>query len=83
MCRSRSEMSDGPGDVFVFLTDGMTEVVDGQDRDLGLEPLKSVLIQNAGAPLPEIASRLRDRALQHGKQTDDQTLLLVRRSRAI
>jgi hypothetical protein len=78
-----SEMSSGPGDVFVFLTDGMTEVVDNHDRDLGLEPLKSVLIQNAGAPLPEIASRLRDRALQHGKQTDDQTLLIVRHSRAI
>jgi hypothetical protein len=78
-----SEMSSVPGDVFVFLTDGMTEVVDDHDRDLGLEPLKSVLIQNAGAPLPEIASRLRDRALQHGKQTDDQTLLIIRHSRAI
>jgi hypothetical protein len=78
-----SEMSSGPGDVFVLLTDGMTEVVDDQDLDLGLEPLKSVLIQNADAPLPEIASRLRDRALQHGKQTDDQTLLLIRRSRAM
>jgi len=78
-----SEMSSGPGDVFVFLTDGMTEVVDDHDCDLGLEPLKSVLIQSAGAPLPEIASRLRQRALQHGKQTDDQTLLLIRRSRAI
>src|SRR5215471_13795650 len=78
-----SGISSGPGDVFVFLTDGMTEVVDGQDRDLGLEPLKSVLIQNAGAPLGEIASRLRDQALQHGKQTDDQTLLLIRLSRAM
>ena len=78
-----SEMSSGPGDVFVFLTDGMTEVVDDQDRDLGLEPLKSVLIQSAGAPLPEIPSRLRQRALQHGKQTDDHTLLLIRRSRGI
>ena len=78
-----AEMSSGPGDVFVFLTDGMTEVVDDQDRDLGLEPLKSVLIQNAGAPLPKLASRLRDRALQHGKQTDDQTVLLIRQSGAI
>jgi sigma-B regulation protein RsbU (phosphoserine phosphatase) len=75
-----SEIFSEPGDVFVFLTDGITEVVDDHDRDLGLEPLKSVLIQNAGAPLPQIASRLRDRALQHGKQTDDQTLLLIRHS---
>ena len=33
-----SEMSSGCGDVFVLLTDGMTEVVDDHDRDLGLEP---------------------------------------------
>jgi len=78
-----SEISSGPGDVFVFLTDGMSEVIDDHDRELGLEPLKSILLQNAGAPLPEIASRLRHRALQHGKQTDDQTLLIIRHSRAI
>jgi hypothetical protein len=78
-----SEMSSGPGDVFVFLTDGMTEVVDDHDRDLGLDSLKSVLIENAGASLPELASRLRDRALRHGKQTDDQTVLLVRQPRPI
>ncbi len=78
-----SEMSSGSGDVFVFLTDGITEVVDDHDRDLGLEPLKSILIENACAPLPEIARRLRDRAFQHGKQIDDQTLLLIRHSRAI
>jgi hypothetical protein len=78
-----SETSSGPGDVFVFLTDGMTEVVDDHDCDLGLEPLKSVLIENAAAPLPELARRLRDRTFQHGKQIDDQTLLLIRHSRPI
>ena len=77
-----SEMLSGPGDVFVLLTDGMTEIVDDHDRDLGLEPMKSILMENADAPLTEIASRLRDRALQHGKQIDDQTLLLIRHSRA-
>ncbi len=75
-----SETSSGSGDVFVFLTDGITEVVDDHDRDLGLEPLKSILIEHACAPLPEIARRLRDRAFQHGKQIDDQTLLLIRHS---
>ncbi|MBV9301290.1 MAG: serine/threonine-protein phosphatase [Acidobacteriaceae bacterium] len=75
-----SEIASEPGDVFVILTDGLTEVADRQDRDLGLEPLKGVLAANAGAPLCELADRLRGRALQHGKQTDDQTLLLVRRS---
>ncbi len=73
-----SKITSKPGDVFVILTDGLTEIADDNDRDLGLEPLKSVLIENAGAPLSELADRLRARALQHGKQTDDQTLLLIR-----
>jgi sigma-B regulation protein RsbU (phosphoserine phosphatase) len=73
-----SKIASGPGDVFVILTDGMTEIADGRGRDLGLEPLKSVLVENAGAPLSELAHRLRARALQHGKQIDDQTLLLIR-----
>ena len=46
-----SNIASGPGDVFVIFTDGMTEIVDGKDRDLGLEPLKSVLVENASAPL--------------------------------
>lgn len=73
-----SKMPSRPGDVFVILTDGLTEITDSNGRELGLEPLKSVLIENAGAPLSELATCLRSRALQHGKQTDDQTLLLVR-----
>ncbi len=73
-----SRTASNPGDVFVILTDGLTEITDGNDRELGLEPLKSVLVENAGAPLSDLANRLRARALQHGKQVDDQTLLLIR-----
>jgi serine phosphatase RsbU (regulator of sigma subunit) len=63
----------------VILTDGLTEIVDGDDNDLGLEPLKTVLVESASEPLSEIAAHLRRRALLHGKQADDQTLLLLRR----
>lgn len=78
-----SRISSEPGDVLVILTDGLTEVVDSADRELGLGPLKTVLTKNAEAPLAEIAHHLRARALQHGKQVDDQTLLLVRHTGSI
>ena len=71
-----------PGDVLAILTDGLTETADKQDRELGLEPLKAAFLQHAGAPLEEIAGRLRATALERGPQSDDQTALLVRRSAA-
>ena len=74
-----SQIGSQPGDLFVILTDGLTEVVDDGDHDLGLAPLKAVLARNAAAPLCEVARQLRECALRHGKQLDDQTLLLVRR----
>jgi sigma-B regulation protein RsbU (phosphoserine phosphatase) len=68
-----------PGDVLVVFSDGLTEVDDAEGQELGLDPLKSVLRASAEAPLSEIMNALQDCALKHGKQTDDQTVLLLRR----
>ncbi len=73
-----AKIASEPGDLVVMLTDGLTEIVHGSDRELGLEPLKSVLVEHAGASLSDLANRLRARALEHGRQMDDQTLLLIR-----
>ncbi len=68
------------GDVLAILTDGLTEAADSHSQELGLEPLKEVLLKSAAQPLQEIVTELRNRALAQGKQVDDQTVLLVRRS---
>ncbi|HEX4826208.1 MAG TPA: PP2C family protein-serine/threonine phosphatase [Candidatus Polarisedimenticolaceae bacterium] len=68
-----------PGDVFAIVTDGLTEIVDRRDRELGLPALKAVLQDRAGEPLASIAEALRARALAHGSQRDDQTVFLARR----
>ncbi len=73
-----SQVRIDPGDVLVILTDGLTEVTDSADRELGLASLKTLLAKNAAAPLADIAEQLRAHALAYGKQTDDQSLLLVR-----
>jgi serine phosphatase RsbU (regulator of sigma subunit) len=67
------------GDVLAILTDGLTETADAGGRELGLEPLKEVLLQSADYSLEQISVALRKRSLEQGKQVDDQTVLLVRR----
>jgi len=67
-----------PGDVLLLLTDGFSEVFDGNGAELGLEPIKSAFLNTADRPLPEIFQHLRNLSLSFGKQDDDQTILLVR-----
>jgi serine phosphatase RsbU (regulator of sigma subunit) len=71
-----------PGDVLAILTDGLTETSDSRGQELGLEPLKEVLLKNSHGPLAQISDQLRNRSLAQGKQIDDQTILLVRRTAA-
>ncbi|HYM22610.1 MAG TPA: PP2C family protein-serine/threonine phosphatase [Vicinamibacterales bacterium] len=67
------------GDLLALITDGLIEVFDAQDRELGLDALKVLLLERAGRPLRDIAERLVAAARAHGRQLDDQTLLLIRR----
>ena len=67
-----------PGDVLLLLTDGFSEVFNGQGAELGIDALKQEFQKAADRPLPEIFERLRKLSLGFGRQDDDQTLLLVR-----
>jgi hypothetical protein len=67
-----------PDDVFLLVTDGLTEVFDAADVELGLEAVKQVLAAHARLPLPAIEKALVDAARAHGPQLDDQSLILVR-----
>lgn len=67
-----------PGDLLALVTDGLVEVFDGQDRELGLAGARAVLVAHHTRPLAEIADRLLATARQHGPQLDDQTILLIR-----
>ena len=68
------------GDLLALITDGVIEVFDAKDQEFGLERVKALLVETASRPLHEIADRLLSEARAHGKQLDDQTLLLIRRS---
>lgn len=66
-------------ELLVLLTDGLFEVFDRKDRDLGLAAVQDVLMESCSAPLDVVAARVFDRARAFGPQLDDQSLLLVRR----
>jgi phosphoserine phosphatase RsbU/P len=74
-----SEIQCSPVDVLVVLTDGLSEVFDRNGRELGLEPLKRALQESGNEPLEQISLSLQRTARQHGPQSDDQTILIVRR----
>ncbi len=73
-----SALSCSAGDVFVIVTDGLTEVFDGADREFGFDRVKALLREHGQAPLQMIEERLLAAVRAHGAQLDDQTLLLIR-----
>jgi hypothetical protein len=66
------------GDLLAIVTDGLTEVFDRRDDEFGLERLKDAIRTSATQPLKTIAETVMRLTREHGPQSDDQTLLLVR-----
>lgn len=67
-----------PNDVFLLLTDGVSEVVNAKDEEFGLDRVEQILISHAAEPLPEVWDAVMDAARRHGPPEDDQTVLLLR-----
>lgn len=67
-----------PQDLFLLLTDGITEVVNERDEEFGMARLERLLTQNAEQPLSRIWELIMGEVKQHGVQQDDQSMLLLR-----
>ncbi len=68
------------GDVVAVITDGLTEVFSQDGEELGIEAVSEVLRVSGDRPLSEIAAAIFNRASQHGPHSDDQSLLLIRKT---
>ena len=68
-----------PGDVIIVVTDGLVEVFDRHDRELGLKGLQTE-IERVGptASLAAIEAAIFNTCRDHGAQLDDQTVLVLR-----
>lgn len=68
-----------PGDLLVVITDGLTEVFNGRKEEFGADALAHVVrALPSSSALEDIESAIFDAAHRHGKQIDDQTLLLMK-----
>jgi serine phosphatase RsbU (regulator of sigma subunit) len=68
-----------PGDLLVILTDGILEACNQQDEEFGTDRVEQVVSAHPDEPLASLATRITGAAHAFGPQSDDQTLLLVRR----
>ena len=75
---SSRRVAYSPRDVFLMLTDGISEVPNGDDEEFGLDRLEGLLTKNAAQPLSQLWELVMDAVKRHGVQQDDQTLLLLR-----
>ena len=68
-----------PGDRLVLYTDGLVEVFDSLDDMLGVEGLKTLVLQSAKRPLPEMRRAILDgvAAWREGPLGDDVSLVIV------
>jgi Stage II sporulation protein E (SpoIIE) len=67
-----------PGDILALLTDGLPEVEDANHEQFGLERIGKIVARNADGPLADLTETLFAAVRQFGRQTDDETLVLVR-----
>jgi serine phosphatase RsbU (regulator of sigma subunit) len=73
-----TRLEAAPGDLFVILTDGLTEVFDRREEEFGLERMKALVAAHGDASLETLEQHIFDAVRSHGAQQDDQSLLLVR-----
>ena len=65
-----------------MLTDGLLpETTDANDEQFGLDRMGGIIAKKASAPLSEITESVFDAVRRYGRQTDDETLVLVRAMR--
>ena len=67
-----------PGDIFLLLTDGITDVMNERDEEFGLTRLEQLVNRHAAQGLSQIWEVVMGEVKQHGAQQDDQSLLLIR-----
>jgi serine phosphatase RsbU (regulator of sigma subunit) len=70
------------GDTVVLYTDGITEAVNEEEEELGLDRLTTLCRERRGDDLPALAAAIERAVLDFsgdGPRGDDQTLLLLRR----
>ncbi len=67
-----------PGDLLILATDGLTDVMDDQEEEYGIDRLIEAIREVRTETPEQIFHTLLDSVRAHGKQFDDQTLLVIK-----
>ena len=67
------------GDLLIAVTDGILEACNELEEEFGLERLQSLVASRAKDTLPALGNAILGTVRAFGRQTDDQTLLLIRK----
>ena len=67
-----------PGDLFLMVTDGLTEVTNSEKEEFGLERLEKIVCENASRPVEDLFQEILRQVQTFGRQRDDETLLIIR-----
>ena len=65
-------------DLFILLTDGITETSNKKDENFGMEKVKQIILNNRNDELSHIYEKINNKLASYGKQKDDQSILLIR-----
>lgn len=65
-------------DLFILLTDGITETSNKKDEEFGMEKVKKIILNNRHDELSNIYEKINNKLALYGKQKDDQSILLIR-----
>jgi len=65
-------------DLFILLTDGITETTNKKNEYFGMEKVKQTILNNRNDELTHIYEKINNELTSYGKQKDDQTILLIR-----
>ncbi|MGA9295514.1 MAG: PP2C family protein-serine/threonine phosphatase [Ignavibacteriaceae bacterium] len=65
-------------DLFILLTDGITETSNKKNEFFGMEIVKQIVLNNRHDELSHIYEKINNKLASYGQQKDDQTILLVR-----
>ena len=72
----------GPGDCLLLYTDGITDALNGDDQEFGVQRLKGVLLESRELSAEQIVTRVMDAVRDFAGDEppfDDQTLLVLKR----
>lgn len=73
-----AHVSCDPGDLFVVMTDDLTETLNSADEECGLAHLEESVAAHATESLPQIYETLMRAVSDFREQRNDRTVLLIR-----